>query len=192
MRLIHTADVHLGATPDANMPWSQERSLAIRSSFLRIISMAEKNQADLQIEDQVLGRILAEAHAEIPEAMLKSEVNICMQQFAAELSAKGSDLGTFAKQSGKSVDQMAAEMQPLAKRRIMLRLVLSAIAEAEQLTATKEEVEAQWDAMAQQYGIDKPRLKVYAGDGAEAQIKAEITSSKAYALLRESTILEME
>lgn len=30
-----------------NMPWSQERSLAIRSSFLRIISMAEKNQADL-------------------------------------------------------------------------------------------------------------------------------------------------
>lgn len=87
---------------------------------------------------------------------------------------------------------MAAEMQPLAKRRIMLRLVLSAIAEAEQLTATEEEVEAQWDAMAQQYGIDKPRLKVYAGDGAEAQIKAEITSSKAYALLRESTILEME
>lgn len=152
----------------------------------------KKNQADLQIEDQVLGRILAEAHAEIPEAMLKSEVNICMQQFAAELSAKGSDLGTFAKQSGKSVDQMAAEMQPLAKRRIMLRLVLSAIAEAEHLTATEEEVEAQWDAMAQQYGIDKPRLKVYAGDGAEAQIKAEITSSKAYALLRESTILEME
>ena len=46
--------------------------------------------------------------------------------------------------------------------------------------------------MAQQYGISKDQLKQYAGDGAEAQIKAEITSSKAYALLRESTILEME
>lgn len=115
-----------------------------------------------------------------------------MQQFAAELSAKGGDLNSFARQSGKTVDQMAAEMEPLAKRRIMLRLVLSAIAEAEDLEATTEEVEAQWDAMAQQYGIDKPRLKVYAGDGAEEQIKAEITSSKAYALLRESTILEME
>ena len=152
----------------------------------------KKNQADLQIEDYVLGKILEEAHAEIPDAMLKSEVNICMQQFAAELSAKGSDLGAFSRESGKSVDQMAAEMEPLAKRRIMLRLVLSAIAEAEHLEATEEEVEAHWDAMAQQYGIDKPRLKVYAGDGAEEQIKAEITSSKAYALLRESTILEME
>lgn len=152
----------------------------------------KKNQADLQIEDYVLGKILDEAHVEIPDAMLKSEVNICMQQFAAELSAKGSDLGSFARQSGKTVDQMAAEMEPLAKRRIMLRLVLSAIAEAEHLEATAEEVEAHWDAMAQQYGIDKPRLKVYAGDGAEEQIKAEITSSKAYALLRESTILEME
>lgn len=152
----------------------------------------KKNQADLQIEDYVLGKILDEAHVEIPDAMLKSEVNICMQQFAAELSAKGSDLASFARQSGKTVDQMAAEMEPLAKRRIMLRLVLSAIAEAEHLEATAEEVEAHWDAMAQQYGIDKPRLKVYAGDGAEEQIKAEITSSKAYALLRESTILEME
>lgn len=152
----------------------------------------KKNQADMQIEDYVLGKILSEANVEIPEAMLKSEVNICMQQFAAELSAKGGDLNSFARQSGKTVDQMAAEMEPLAKRRIMLRLVLSAIAEAEDLEATTEEVEAQWDAMAQQYGIDKPRLKVYAGDGAEEQIKAEITSSKAYALLRESTILEME
>ena len=152
----------------------------------------KKNQADMQIEDYVLGKILSEANVEIPDAMLKSEVNICMQQFAAELSAKGGDLNSFARQSGKTVDQMAAEMEPLAKRRIMLRLVLSAIAEAEHLEATAEEVEAQWDAMAQQYGIDKPRLKVYAGDGAEEQIKAEITSSKAYALLRESTILEME
>lgn len=152
----------------------------------------KKNQADLQIEDQVLGKILEEAHAEIPAAMLKSEVNICMQQFAAELSAKGGDLGTFARQSGKSVEQLASEMEPLAKRRIMLRLVLSAIAEAEKLEVTAQEIEAQWENMAQQYGISKDQLKQYAGDGAEAQIKAEITSSKAYALLRESTILEME
>lgn len=152
----------------------------------------KKNRADMQIEDYVLGKILDEANVEIPDAMLKSEVNICMQQFAAELSAKGGDLNSFAQQSGKTIDQLAAEMAPLAKRRIMLRLVLSAIAEAEHLEATAEEVEAQWDAMAQQYGIDTPHLKEYAGDGAEAQIKAEITSSKAYALLRESTILEME
>ena len=152
----------------------------------------KKNRADMQIEDYVLGKILDEANVEIPDAMLKSEVNICMQQFAAELSAKGGDLNSFAQQSGKTIDQLAAEMVPLAKRRIMLRLVLSAIAEAEHLEATAEEVEAQWNAMAQQYGIDTPHLKEYAGDGAEAQIKAEITSSKAYALLRESTILEME
>lgn len=152
----------------------------------------KKAQADTQIEDQVLGIILEEAQVELPEAMLKSEVNICMQQFAAELSAKGGDLGSFAKQSGKTIEQLATEMEPLAKRRIMLRLVLSAIAKEEQLEATAEEIDAQWKAMAQQYGVDVPRLKSYAGDGMEEQIKAEITSAKAYALLRESTILEME
>lgn len=47
LRLIHTADIHLGATPDANMPWSKERSIAIRETFLKILRMAEKNQVDL-------------------------------------------------------------------------------------------------------------------------------------------------
>jgi trigger factor len=151
----------------------------------------KKLQADQQIEDEVLGRILAEAQVEIPQAMLDSEVNICMQQFIAELGAQGMDLEHYQQRIGKNTDQMLAEMAPLAKRRIMLRLVLSAIAKEEAMEATEEEIEAQWDQMAQQYGIDKPRLKVYAGDGAEEQIKADIVRSKAYALLRESTILDM-
>jgi trigger factor len=151
----------------------------------------KKLQADQQIEDEVLGRILEEAQVEIPQAMLDSEVNICMQQFIAEIGAQGMDLEHYQQRIGKNTDQMLAEMAPLAKRRIMLRLVLSAIAKEEAMEATEEEIEAQWDQMAQQYGIDKPRLKVYAGDGAEEQIKADIVRSKAYALLRESTILDM-
>ena len=47
MRLIHTADIHLGATPDANLPWSKERSVAIQETFLRMIRLAKKNQVDL-------------------------------------------------------------------------------------------------------------------------------------------------
>jgi trigger factor len=169
------------------MPLTPEQENEVRTQA----AQQKKLQADQQIEDEVLGRILAEAQVEIPQAMLDSEVNICMQQFIAELGAQGMDLEHYQQRIGKNTDQMLAEMAPLAKRRIMLRLVLSAIAKEEAMEATEEEIEAQWDQMAQQYGIDKPRLKVYAGDGAEEQIKADIVRSKAYALLRESTILDM-
>jgi trigger factor len=168
-------------------PLTPEQEKEVRAQA----AQQKKLQADQQIEDEVLGRILEEAQVEIPQAMLDSEVNICMQQFIAEIGAQGMDLEHYQQRIGKNTDQMLAEMAPLAKRRIMLRLVLSAIAKEEAMEASEEEIEAQWDQMAQQYGIDKPRLKVYAGDGAEEQIKADIVRSKAYALLRESTILDM-
>ena len=127
---------------------------------------------------------------ELPQAMIDSEVNICMQQFAAEVQAQGMDMESYQQRLGKTTEEMLAEMRPLATRRIQLRLVLSAIAEAENITVSDEEVEAHWDTLAQQYGIEKARLKVYMGE-VDEEIRAELQNSKAYALLRQETILEM-
>ncbi len=161
-----------------------------KAQVLQQAANNKKNLADQQIEDQVLGKILSDAQVEIPQAMLDSEVGIVMNQFVSEIGAQGMDLETFQQRTGKTTEDMLSEMRPLAQRRIMLRLVLSAIAEAENITVSEEEVEAHWDMLAQQYGIDKARLKVYMGE-ADDEIRNELVSAKAYTLLRESTILEM-
>ena len=168
-------------------PLTEEQEAKVRQQ----VQQKKENLADQQVEDEVLGRILDEAQVEIPEAMVNSEINMVMSQFVSELAQQGMDLDAFQQRTGKTTEEMLSEMRPLATRRIMLRLVLSAIAEAENLTATDEEVEAQFERMAQQYGISAAQLKLYMGEGAEEEIKAEITSSKAYTLLRECTILEM-
>ena len=168
-------------------PLTGEQEAKVRQQ----VQQKKENLADQQVEDEVLGRILDEAQVEIPEAMVNSEINMVMSQFVSELAQQGMDLDAFQQRTGKTTEEMLSEMRPLATRRIMLRLVLSAIAEAENLTATDEEVEAQFERMAQQYGISAAQLKLYMGEGAEEEIKAEITSSKAYTLLRECTILEM-
>lgn len=152
----------------------------------------KKSLADQEIEDQVLGKILEEAQVDLPEAMVESEANICVQQFAAEIAAKSMTIEQFCQKTGKTLADMRKEMYPLARRRIQLRLVLGAIAEAEHLEATDEELEGYWDQMSQQYGMPKEQLKHYMGDGVEEEMRAELVSQKAYALLRESTILERE
>lgn len=161
-----------------------------KAEIRQMAQQQKQSEADAQIEDTVLKHILDEAQVTIPEAMVSSEVKVCMEQFAAQVQAQGMQLEAYAQRIGKSVAEMALEMQPLATRRIMLRLVLSAIAEAENLVATDEEVNAQWEGMAKQYGMPIDQVKAYAGEGAEASIRAEIASQKAYALLRESTILD--
>ena len=167
-------------------PLSEEQKAQLRQQA----AQQKKNYADQQIEDQVLGIIIEEAQVELPQAMIDSEVNICMQQFAAEVQAQGMDMESYQQRLGKTTEEMLAEMCPLATRRIQLRLVLSAIAEAENITVSDEEVEAHWDTLAQQYGIEKARLKVYMGE-VDEEIRAELQNSKAYALLRQETILEM-
>ena len=152
----------------------------------------KKNQADQIIENEVLGRIISEAQVEVPTAMIDSEASLLMDQFASELQAQGIDLEGYSQKLGKTVNEMYEEMKPMAQRRILLRLVLGAVAEAEKITVTEEELEAHWDRLAQQYGVDKIRLKVYFGEGADEEVRAELLQQKAYALLRETTILEME
>jgi len=47
MKFIHIADVHLGAAPDANMPWGAEREKEIWSSFQNIIKVCNDEKVDL-------------------------------------------------------------------------------------------------------------------------------------------------
>lgn len=156
------------------------------------VAQQKKAMADQQIEDQVLGKILEEAQVELPDAMVESEANICVQQFAAEISAKSMSIEQFCQQTGKTLEGIRQEMQPLARRRIQLRLVLSAIAEQEHIEASQQELDNYWEQMSQQYGLPKDQLQHYMGDGVEDEMRQEIVSQKAYALLRESTILDRE
>ena len=47
MRFIHTADLHLGASPDASKPWAAERQAAVGDSLRRIVELANTEHADL-------------------------------------------------------------------------------------------------------------------------------------------------
>ena len=168
------------------MPLTEDQKQQVR----RQADSRKKDLADQQIEDQVLSVILEEAQVELPDAMVESEANICAQQFAAELSAKNMPIEQFLKQTGKTFESMRQEMYPLARRRIQLRLVLDAIAQAEGIQAEEQEINAVWEQMSQQYGMPQAQLRQYAGPDMDAEIRADIISRKAYALLRESTILD--
>lgn len=47
MKFIHIADVHLGAIPDSNMPWAEERQKEIWESFKNIIKVCNEDDVDL-------------------------------------------------------------------------------------------------------------------------------------------------
>lgn len=47
MKFIHTADIHLGATPDSNMPWGDSRASEIWGTFKKLISVVKQEKPEL-------------------------------------------------------------------------------------------------------------------------------------------------
>ena len=47
MKFIHTADIHLGATPDSNMPWGEARAAEIWNTFKRLVDVVKEKKPDL-------------------------------------------------------------------------------------------------------------------------------------------------
>ena len=154
--------------------------------------MARKKQedADQEVEDQVLAIILQESPVELPDAMVESEANICIQEFAAQLMSRNMTFDQFCQDNGKTYQSVLEEMKPLAVRRIRLRLVLSEIAKAEGFAVEDSEVENALEEMAVQMGADKDMVRRYLGPDGEAEMRADLLMRKTYTFLRESTILD--
>ena len=155
-------------------------------------SMARKKQedADQEVEDQVLAIILQDSPVELPDAMVESEANICIQEFAAQLMSRNMTFDQFCQDNGKTYQSVLEEMKPLAVRRIRLRLVLSEIAKAEGFAVEDSEVDIALEEMAVQMGADKDMVRRYLGPDGEAEMRADLLMRKTYTFLRESTILD--
>jgi trigger factor len=85
---------------------------------------------------------------------------------------------------------MMEEMRPQAVKRIETRLVLEAIAKAENIEITEEKVDAEIAKMAEMYKMEVEKLKEYMGEDEKKQMKADMAVQEAVTLLVESSVEE--
>lgn len=134
-------------------------------------------------ENEALTKAIENAQMEIPEAAILSEAKNLVREFGMQLQQQGMTLETYMQYTESTEDQLAEQMKPRAERRIASRLVLEAIAKAESIEVTEEDIEAEYDQMAITYGMDKEELKKLTGDDEAKAIKADIEFRKAGELL---------
>lgn len=119
----------------------------------------KKKAAEEETENKIVDKIVEGMKADIPEAMITNRVNQMVQDFAYRLQMQGMDIETYIKFTGANKDEFTATFRPNAEKQVKMRLALEAIVKAENLTATDEEVEAQIEKMAADYGIEVSQVK---------------------------------
>ncbi len=152
----------------------------------------EQKQAEgnRQKEDQAVEKAVANATMEIPEAMIDTQVGQMVQEFAQRLQSQGLSMEQYFQFTGLTADKMKEEMRPQAVKRIETRLVLEAIAKAENIEISEEKLDAELTKMAEMYQMEVDKLKEYMGESEKEQMKADMAVQEAVTLLVDSAVEE--
>ncbi|MBD2860963.1 trigger factor [Paenibacillus oceani] len=120
-----------------------------------------KEQANEQDrESAVVEKAAANAEVEIPDAMITSEVDRMFEDFTNRLKMQGMDIDMYLKFTGQDQATVKQQMRTDAERRVRNDLVLEAIAKAESISATEEEINGELDRLASQYQRSVEEIRV--------------------------------
>ena len=134
-------------------------------------------------EDQAVEKAVANATMEIPEAMIDTQVNQMAQDFAQRIQQQGLSMEQYFQFTGMTAESMMEELRPQAVKRIETRLVLEAIAKAENIEITDERIDEELAKMAEAYKMEVEKLKSYMSESDVKQMKEDLAVQQAVDLL---------
>ncbi|HEE1479880.1 TPA: trigger factor [Staphylococcus aureus] len=121
---------------------------------------------------------------DIPEAMVNTELDRMVSEFAQRIQQQGLDLQTYFQISGQDESQLRGQMKDDAEQRVKTNLTLTAIAEAEKIEATDEDIDKELEKMSKQFNISVEDIKNTLGN--TDIIKNDVRIQKVIDLLRDN------
>ncbi|WP_035797420.1 trigger factor [Butyrivibrio sp. MB2005] len=143
--------------------------------------LTERKEAEAKAkkEDQAVKAVIEDSEMELPEKMIETQQRQIVNDFAQRLQYQGMDMNQYMQYTGNTVDQLLEQVKPQAVERIQSRLVLEAVAAAEKLEATEEEVDEELKKMADQYKMEIEKLKELMGEREIKTLKDDLAVQKA-------------
>ena len=137
--------------------------------------------ADEQLENSLVDTAAANATMEIPPVMVERKVDEMVQDFEYRLQSQGLNLPTYLQYAGMEMPAFREGFAPQAQQQVRVSLTLEAIVKAEDLQADPEAIEAEYQKMADAYGLTIDKVR---GVVAEDNIAMNLKMNKAIDLIK--------
>ena len=137
-------------------------------------------------EDAVLTKIIEGAQMDIPDAMLETQAQQMLDDFARRMQSQGLTMDQYMKFTGTSLEDLQKQMKPQAMKRIQSRLVLEKIAAEENIVISDEQLMEEIKKMADMYKMDAEKLSDMMGDHEKEQLKLDMAVQQAITLVTEA------
>ena len=154
-----------------------------------------KAREEARIKNEYIGKLLdkvaANSKVEVPFSMVATEVKNRISEMENQLSAQGIGMDMYLQMTGMDRAKLENQIAPMAAGKVKVDLILEAIAKAENLEVSEEEVTAKMTEVARYYGMDltklEEELKAHNNyDNFKYTLKGECMMQKAIDLLVET------
>ena len=151
------------------------------------IEKRHETAAENAVEDKLVETLIEKLEADIPEAMYEVETENFVRDYDTRLRSQGLDLKTYFKYTGMNLDSLREQMRPQAERQVKARLALEKIAALENLEATEDDINGEYENIANAYGIEVQQVK----DSIDASAIAEdMKVKKALDFVKEKAVIK--
>ncbi len=142
---------------------------------------AKKMDAENAVSNAVYEALADLVEGDIPDCMYERQIDDSLNEFAYNMQAQGIDLQSYLQFTGTDEAALRETFREQAEKQVKCRLALEKIAELEKVTVSDEDVEAEYEKMAQNYGMDVEQLKKYV---TPADVTADLKTTKALDVIK--------
>ncbi len=144
---------------------SEYENLAdFRKSLADRITERRTKQAEADFDNQIMEQLVENMECEIPDGMVDVQLDRMMENYAMELQSQGFSMEDYQKMMGVSGDVIRDSARPSALRQVQMQLALTAVADAENIEISDDELEAEVNRLAEQYKIKPEQVKAAVND----------------------------
>ncbi|MDY0256336.1 trigger factor [Gudongella oleilytica] len=145
-----------------------------------------KDQEKIETENKIVEKVVEMSSFDVPEGMIQSQIDNEIKDFEYRVGMQGFNMERYLELTGMSVEELRDNFRSVAERRVRADLVLEAIAKAEGVEVTEEDLDKELEKLAEQYKQEnKEKFVEDMKKGDLGFLKAGISNSKVLNLLNE-------
>ena len=152
------------------------------------LAASKKDQAENSMKNSVIEAVFNANDIDVPAPLVEQEIDSQIGQFDQQLRAQGMDLQTYMQYLGKTPDEFRDDVREEARKKVKTQMLVSAVADQEEVEVSEDELNAEIEKMAQQYGMEKDKLVEMLGMQNLAMIRGDLKARKAVDIMYENAV----
>ena len=154
----------------------------LKASIRKGMEEQNEKQAALEVENDLVDQVIATIEGDIPDAMYEARMDEAVRDFEYRLAQQGLKLDMYLQYMGQTLETFRASFKEQAEKQVKIRLALEAIAAAENITASDEELEAELQRVADNYKMELAKVKELVNPD---EVKKDLAVNKAIDFIRD-------